>query len=184
MNDDPARLRRATTAELSDADVGALRALLWAAFPIGDEGFTEEDWDHSVGGVHFILEIEGVIVGHASVVERQLHIGDLPVRTGYVEAVAVEPARQGQGLGTQVMREVTSHIRDGYQLGALGTGSHRFYERLGWRTWRGPTSVRTETGLVRTADDDGYILVLETPTSPAIDLGAPLSCEWRPGDVW
>jgi len=184
MSEDRARVRRATTAELSAADVGAIRALLWAAFPIGEEAFTEDDWDHAVGGVHFILEVGGVIVGHASVVERELHMGDLPVWTGYVEAVAVEPARQGHGLGTQVMREVTSHIRSGYDLGALGTGSHRFYERLGWRTWRGPTWYRTETGLVRTADDDGYILVLETPTSPALDFDAPLSCEWRPGDSW
>ena len=82
------------------------------------------------------------------------------------------------------MRQVNAHIRSGYELGALGTGSHRFYERLGWQTWRGPSFVRTEDGAIRSEDDDGYILVLETPTSPPLDFDAPISCEWRPGDSW
>jgi len=44
--------------------------------------------------------------------------------------------------------------------------------------------VRTRDGLVRTPEEDGFILVLRTPSSPDIDLTAPISCEWRPGDVW
>ncbi len=42
----------------------------------------------------------------------------------------------------------------------------------------------TGSGPQRTADEDGYILVLSTPSSPALDLTASISCEWRPGDVW
>ena len=184
MIDAPGRPRQARTSELSAADVEKIRTLVWAAFPPGEEGFTEDDWDHAVGGLHFVIEIGEEVVAHASVVERDLHIGDVPVRTGYVEAVAVDPARQGTGLGTRVMAEAGSHIRDRYELGALGTGSHGFYERLGWRTWRGPSSVRSDGGSTRTPDDDGYILVLETPTSPPLDFDGPISCEWRPGDVW
>ena len=66
----------------------------------------------------------------------------------------------------------------------LGTGRHRFYERLGWQTWRGPTSVRAPEGMQRTPDEDGYILVLTTPSSPPLDPAAPISCDWRVGDVW
>ena len=62
--------------------------------------------------------------------------------------------------------------------------STAFYERLGWRLWRGPSSVRTAAGLRATPDDDGYIMVLETPSSPTLDLAASMSCEFRPGDVW
>jgi len=36
----------------------------------------------------------------------------------------------------------------------------------------------------RTPADDGYILVLPTPSSPHFDLTAPISCDWRRGDVW
>ena len=66
----------------------------------------------------------------------------------------------------------------------LGTGEQHFYERLGWRTWRGPAFVRTPDGARRTPDEEGFILVLETVTSPPLDLDAPISCDWRPGDVW
>ncbi len=177
-------LRRIPTADLTPREIAALRDLLWAAFPPGEDGFTEDDWEHALGGTHVVLEIDGRIVSHASVVERELRIADRPLRTGYVEAVATDPALQGRGHGTIVMRDATGYIRDGFELGGLGTGAHHFYERLGWLTWRGPTSVRTRDGLVRTAGDDGSILVLPTPTSPELDISAPISCEWRPGDVW
>jgi aminoglycoside 2'-N-acetyltransferase I len=158
--------------------------LLWAAFPAGEEGFTEEDWEHGLGGMHFVLEVDGEIVTHASVVERELHVDGRPLRTGYVEAVATAPDRQGRGFGSSVMQDVTAFIRERFELGALGTGSHGFYERLGWLTWTGPTSVRTADGPRRTPDEDGYVMVLPTPASPPLDLTAPISCEWRPGDVW
>jgi len=149
-----------------------------------EEAFTDADWAHALGGVHIVVEIGGEIVAHAAVVQRELHIGQRPVRTGYVEAVATRPDRQGEGHGTLAMLDVNEIIRDRFELGALGTGSHHFYERLGWVAWQGPTFVRTEDGLRRTPDEDGGILVLDTPTSPPLDLRAPLSCEWRPGDVW
>jgi aminoglycoside 2'-N-acetyltransferase I len=182
---DRPRLRRVSTADLTSREVVAIRTLMLAAFGSDVvERFTDADWDHSIGGVHFVLDIDGDIISHASVVERELHVDGRPLRTGYVEAVATAPDRQGAGLGSQVVAEATSHIRDQFELGGLGTGRHRFYERLGWLTWAGPSSVRTAEGARRTPEDDGYILVLPTPTSPALDLTAPISCNWRPGDVW
>jgi aminoglycoside 2'-N-acetyltransferase I len=84
------------------------------------------------------------------------------------------------------MTAVNDHIRARYELGALGTGRHAFYHRLGWETWQGHAFVRLPDGrgLERTPDEEGYILVLRTPTSPAFELTAPISCDWRPGDVW
>lgn len=162
-----------------------IRAIMVASFGDDDEErFRDEDWEHALGGQHFILELDGEIVAHASVVEREIHVGGRPLRAGYVEAVATAPAHQGAGLGSAVVEAVNAFIRSGYQLGVLGTGRHRFYERLGWRTWRGPSSVRTAAGDRRTPDEDGFILVLETPTSPPLDLLEPISCDWRPGDVW
>ena len=189
MPGDPAsaplrRIRRAATADLSRADVDAIRSILWAAFASDGEGFTEADWDHALGGVHVVAEVGDAIVAHASVVPRELHVGGRPLATGYVEAVATDASLQGRGHGTAVMVEIGEIIRARYELGALGTGEHGFYERLGWRAWRGPSSVRAPDGERRTPDEDGYILVLETPTTPPLDLDAPISCDWRPGDVW
>lgn len=178
-------MRRLPTQDLTALEVTAIRELLVDAFgPDNDERFTDDDWDHALGGVHFVLDIDGAVVAHASVVERELHVDGRALRTGYVEAVAVAPDRQGTGLGTVVMTDATSYIRERFELGALGTGRHRFYERLGWLTWNGPSSVRTADGARQTPDEDGYIMVLRTQASPSLDISKPISCEWRPGDVW
>jgi aminoglycoside 2'-N-acetyltransferase I len=185
MPESEPRLRRLSTGELTASEVVAIRALMVAAFGSDeDERFTDDDWEHALGGTHFVLDLDGEIVTHASVVEREIHIAGRPLRTGYVEAVATAPDRQGAGLGSRVMTEVTEYIREGFELGALGTGRHRFYERLGWQRWAGPSSVRTANGRRRTPEDDGYIMVLATPSSPPLDLGSPIGCEWRQGDVW
>ena len=183
---DPAVIvRLASTSQLTARQLGEIRALMDVAFA-GDEhgGFDDDDWEHALGGMHFVAEEDNLIVGHASVVERTLHAGGRPLRTGYVEAVAVAPIRQGVGIGTAVMRAVNTYLLPRFELAALGTGSQGFYERLGWQIWRGPSSVRAGDGEQPTPEDDGYIMVLLTPSSPPLDLGTALSCDWRPGDVW
>jgi aminoglycoside 2'-N-acetyltransferase I len=181
----PLTIRRAITAQLSAAEIEQTRALLWAAFADDADGqFSEDDWQHALGGMHFLGELDGSVAAHAAVVERTLFVAGQPVRTGYVEAVAVAPQQQALGHGTQLMRAVTGYVDERYELGALGTGSQHFYERLGWQIWRGPSSVRTSAGEVATPDEDGYIMVRLTPRSPALDVTSSVTCEWRPGDVW
>ena len=177
-------LRRLPTAVLTAEETSAIRAILKTAFGPGDEAFTDDDWSHALGGVHFVLEVDGEIVTHAALVERQIDVGDRRLRTGYVEAVATIPDRERRGHGSRVLEALTAQVRDTYELGALGTGRHHFYERLGWQTWQGPAYVRSGDGRERTPDDEGYILVLRTPTSPPFDLTEPIICEWRPGDAW
>ena len=163
----------------------AIRALMTDAF--GDEpneAFGDHDWDHALGGTHVVLDIEGRIVAHASVVERDIHVAGRSLRTGYVEAVATAADRQREGFGSLVMAEIGAIIRGEFEMGMLGSGRHRFYERLGWRTWQGPSFVRSAEGDRRTPDEDGYLLVLSTPASPELDLTARISCDERPGDAW
>jgi aminoglycoside 2'-N-acetyltransferase I len=154
-------------------------ALAW-----GSDDFSETDWGNALGGLHFVAEDERGILSHASVVPRELHVEERPLRTGYVEAMATRPELQGRGIGTEVLRAVNEHIMDAYELGALDTRSDWFYRRLGWVRWRGPTFVRTADGVLRTEDEDGNIMVLPTPASGPLDVDAAISCEWRPGDVW
>ena len=177
-------IRKLATAELTEAEIAEIRALLRAAFEGGGEGFTDEDWAHATGGAHFLLSDAGLIVAHAAVVERELHAGDLPIRAGYVEAVATRPASQRRGHGSRLMATVHEHIRALYELGALSAASPAFYARLGWEAWEGPTGVRTAAGTMRTSEDDDGIMILTTPTSPPLDQASLLSCPWRPGDVW
>ena len=177
------QVRAARTEELQASELSRVRSLLDGAWAEDPEAFTDDDWEHTIGGVHFILEEDGEIVSHASVVERELHTGDHRLRTGYVEAVATAPPRRERGYASAVMRAAGRHIDERYELGALGTELVDFYSRLGWLVWSGPTFVRTPTGLVRTEEEDGGILVRLTPRSPELDLAAAISCEWRPGDA-
>jgi aminoglycoside 2'-N-acetyltransferase I len=177
------RLRRATTAELAGAELEAVRRLLFAAF----EGrFEADDWAHTLGGVHVLVTEDDQVVAHGAVVRRVLTVGDREWATGYVEGVATRGDRRGRGLATRVMREVGRVIERDHELGALsdGTGIPGFYQRLGWETWQGPTFVAGPRGRERTADDDGSLLVLRTPASAGLDPAAPITGDWRPGDVW
>lgn len=175
---------RVPTDSLTAEATSAIRALLWTAFGDGEDAMTEDDWQHALGGVHFVAQAEGEIVAYSSVAERELEVDGLSIRSGYVEAVATAVAFQGKGIGSLLMQEVNAYIRERFQLGALGTDRHSFYERLGWLTWKGQTWVRTGDGPRRSPEEDGYILVLPTPTSPELDLAAPIACGWRAGDAW
>jgi aminoglycoside 2'-N-acetyltransferase I len=159
--------------------------MLEAAY--GGDRFSDEDWEHCLGGVHVLGELDGDLVAHAAVVERRLHSGGRALRTGYVEGVAVRGDLRRRGLASEIMREVNDVVgAEGFELGALGDGSGvvGFYRRLGWRAWQGPTEVITPDGPRRTEDEDGFILVLFTVKTPELDVTQPLACEARSGDDW
>lgn len=162
--------------------LAAVRELTFAAF---GGRFDEHDWDHTYGGARVVALDGDVPVAAGAVVPRLLVVGDRPFRTGYVEGVATVPGRHGSGLGTAVMAACAEVVRDGYELGALSTGAHGFYERLGWERWRGPAYVRNADGsLERTPDEDDGVMVLRTGPSADLDLTTPISCPARAGDDW
>jgi aminoglycoside 2'-N-acetyltransferase I len=161
--------------------LAAVRLLLDEVFA-GE--FSDEDWEHTLGGVHAVVAEEGRPISHAAVVPRMLEVGGRPMRTGYVEGVATTIGRHGEGLGTLVMAGVMEELRAQFDLGALSTDRPGFYERLGWERWQGPTFVRGRGVIERTEDEDDGILVLRFGPSRDVDLGAPLVCEARSGDDW
>jgi aminoglycoside 2'-N-acetyltransferase I len=143
-----------------------------------------EDWEHALGGWHVVVSDGGVVLAHAAVVRRVLDVDGRPFRTGYVEGVATARTRQGAGLGSLAMAEISKLLRGEFELGALSTGRHAFYERLGWERWQGPTFVRVGCESVRTADEDDGVMVLRCGPSKDIDLTAAISCPCRAGDDW
>lgn len=168
------------TADLRPGTLDRLRALLEAAF----DDLTEADVEHALGGLHALAWDGERLVGHASVVQRRLLHQGRALRTGYVEAVAVEAAWRRQGLGGRLMAEVERVIHGAYEVGALGAADEaaRLYRRRGWRPWQGPTWALTPRGVVRTAEDDDGVHVLEVG-SP-LDLTLDLTCDFRDGDAW
>jgi aminoglycoside 2'-N-acetyltransferase I len=171
-----------TTAALTPEVERDIRAVLDAAF---DGEFGDDDWARALGGWHAIVRDGEAIVAHAALVPLALEVGTQRWSAGYLEGVGTRPDRQREGFGSAAVRALDPVLRREFAFGALSTGEHGFYERLGWERWRGPTYVRGASGtVVRTADEDDGIMVLRFGASAALDLGAALTGEERPGDDW
>jgi aminoglycoside 2'-N-acetyltransferase I len=169
------------TADLDHETRQSAYRLLVDAFE-GD--FSEDDWEHALGGMHALVYHHGVLIAHAAVIQRRLLYQGTPLRTGYIEGVAVRADWRGRGLGTALMDGAEQVIRGAYRLGALSPSesARQLYLDRGWLCWRGPTSVLAPGGLTRTPQDDGAVYVL--PVTVGLDPTADLVCDWRSGDVW
>lgn len=134
-------------------------------------------------GRHFLGSVDRRLVAHLMVVQRTLvPVGGSPLRTAYIELVATAPHEQGKGYASALLRYAATQLA-GFDIAALSPTSAAFYARLGWELWTGPLAVRTAAGLDPTPDES--VMILRLPrTPPELDLTAPLSVEWRPGEVW
>src|SRR5215217_1488772 len=172
-------IRTAHTSDLDAATLTAARTLFDEAFR-GE--FTDEDWEHGLGGIHALAYEDDELVGHASVVQRRMLYDGRALRTGYVESVCVSPRHRRRGHASALMTEMERIIRAAYQLGALGATDEAIplYERHGWRVWEGPLFALTPDGVVATPDEQGAVFVL----TEDLDRALALTCDWRDGDVW
>lgn len=131
---------------------------------------------------HLLGCVDGRLVSHAMWVTRWLQPGDAPhLRTAYVEMVATEPGFEGRGYATAIMQRLMEAVSD-FDLAALCPADTTLYSRLGWIYWEGPLFIRTGDGLLPTPDE--RVMVWSLPDTPRLNLRAPLSAEWRPGELW
>lgn len=168
------RIDGATRADLRD---------LWhRAF--GDR-FTDDDAEHAYGGVHVLVRDGDRLIGHASAVPRRIRFGDGPWRTvGYVEAVATDPTRQGEGVGRRTMLALHAEVAARWPVAMLSTGrATGFYERLGWERWRGLSYTLTAGGVVPDGEHGG-LMVLRLDPAVVPDPSVTVTCEDRSGDAW
>ena len=136
------------------------------------------------GGWHFLAYHNDDLVSHAVVTTRWLQPEDRPLlKTAYVDAVATLPAFQGRGYGSDVMRQLEREIDREYEIACLETERESFYERLGWRVWRGPLAGRSVDGLIPTPHQTG-IMILRLSRTPALDLDKGLTIECQPDRIW
>nr|WP_234336248.1 GNAT family N-acetyltransferase [Streptomyces sp. NRRL S-920] len=173
-------MRTCHTSELAAADLRAARALLDEAF---DGDFSDQDWDHGLGGVHALVhDTAGALLAHGSVVQRRILHNGRSLRVGYVEAVAVRPDRRRRGLGGLVMGALERVIDGAYELGALSASDDGagLYLARGWREWKGAVGTLGPTGAALMPDEDPPLLW--GPADP--DPAHPLLVDWRDGDVF
>lgn len=166
-----------------DADTRTgLRTLWTRAF---GSRFTDADADHAYGGVHVLVRDSGRIIGHAAVVPRPIKFGDQPWRTvGYVEAVATDPERQGDGVGRRVMEHLQVEISSRWGVALLSTGrATGFYEALGWERWLGLSF--TQLGGVAVPDGEhGGLMVFCRDRALMPPRTLAVTCQDRAGDAW
>ena len=169
--------------QIDEATRSGLRTLWDRAF--GDRFFSDDDADHAYGGVHVLVRDGDRLISHASAVPRRIRFGEQPWRTvGYVEAVATDPERQGEGMGRRTMERLRGEISSRWPVALLSTGrATGFYELLGWEKWRGLSYTQTATGVVPDGDHGG-LMILRLDLSVVPDLSVGVTCEDRPGDAW
>lgn len=173
--------------ELLIRATGELEAdLRTAIIDLCDRAFDEETGPllESFGPVqHVLLLVDGQIASHAVWVRRYLQAAAGPILdTAYVELVATEPQWRGRGFASAVLQAIIERTALGYNIAALSPSDVAFYARLGWEEWRGPLLARSAAGLELVQDETAMIHRL--PRTPPLDLTAPLSIEWRQGEVW
>jgi GNAT superfamily N-acetyltransferase len=135
------------------------------------------------GGRHFLGYLGDELVSHAVVTTRGAQPDGLPIlRTAFVDAVSTHPQHQERGYGSAVMRRLAAEVSD-YEIGCLQTDIPGFYERLGWRLWRGPLAGRADGRVVATPELRG-VMVLPLPSTPPLDLDASFSIEVQPDRIW
>jgi predicted acetyltransferase len=138
--------------------------------------------DLLAGAVHVLLRDQTQLVAHAAWIERELVAGGTPLKTAFIEAVAVSPACQRQGFGSKIMSALPP-LLSGFDLAALSPSEEAFYRRLGWETWEGPLSYKLGSKQIDTPDECVMIYRLpQTPRDLAVTSG--LMANWREGEIW
>ncbi|MEU7703049.1 GNAT family N-acetyltransferase [Streptomyces sp. NPDC015492] len=175
-------VRTAPTHELGADRLRSVRELLDDAF---DGGFSDEDWDHCLGGVHAWIEDEHGIAAHGAVVLRRARHRGRSHRVGYVEAVAVRTGLRRRGLGGAVMAALERVIDGTHAFGALGASDEgaALYRARGWRVWEGRIEAMGPEGPVRLAEEEGHVLLRPAAGRRLPDPAAALVFDWRDGDV-
>jgi aminoglycoside 2'-N-acetyltransferase I len=172
----------AHTYELTPTARDGIRAFLDTAF---EGGFSDDDWDHTLGGIHAYARDNSGLLAHGSVVQRRVIHAHRSYRIGYVEGVAVRADRRREGLGGRVMAALERVIDGAYTFGALSasaTGAG-LYAARGWQVWQGRIGVQGLSRVELLPDEEGTTYVRAAGSRPLPSPSRKLIFDWRDGDV-
>ncbi|MGX7059119.1 GNAT family N-acetyltransferase [Vagococcus humatus] len=169
------------TSDLSYEDIRAIETLMIGVY---EGNFTLTDLDHALGGIHVLMYGNKQLVGHVSVVQRNMTVLDVPYRVGYVEALGVKKEYRKKGMGHQLMKTCKHIIKESYHFGVLSTPTnlHYFFQRLNWQPWLGQLSTYTPTGLQEFKDENQTVFIYSPNLS--LDLAKPLISDFRGEKSW
>lgn len=118
------------------ADAGAIAALTEAAFR--DAEHTSHTEQFIVGAlrragqlaVSLVADDGGQLVGHVAV--SPVTVSDGSAAWYGLGPISVAPARQGQGIGSQLMRQALDKLRAASAAGCVVLGEPGYYSRFGF----------------------------------------------------
>jgi aminoglycoside 2'-N-acetyltransferase I len=175
---DPARIAVIAQQELSPLQRAEIVELCSQAYQEDFSSIVQLPYDRPF---HVLAYANGDLVSHALWFTRILNYNGIPLRSAYIEAVATQPAYQGRGYASMLLRSLASAIAS-YDIGALSPSDPAFYSRLGWELWRGDLFAVTDVDTVATPEY--RVMILRLPRTPALDLTGNLAAPWREGDIW
>jgi aminoglycoside 2'-N-acetyltransferase I len=178
---EPVTVRVRHTEQLGEEELGELKAMLTSVF--GEERYTEEAWEHCLGGVHYLLRYGDQLVAHGALVPRDLRQGGKVLHGVYGESMATLKDWRRRGFGSVIVAMATAEIRRNYDIGVFAASKYEFYQRLGWQKWRGPTFVETEHGIEAKGPERGAVM-FRLPDNSDVDPDADLTTLSRSGDDW
>lgn len=174
------KISRVIDLDLTTQIESALQSLMSEAFE-GD--FSEEDWQHTFGGVRFLGYMDNQLIAHGAVIQRLMFVDGERKLVGYVEGIAVAPTYWRKGFGSHLMAELTTYCRSEFPLSLLSTDEKDFYRRHGWSDFAGESYVSNAGVEIRTEDEDEGLMYL---LGSSQDYVGPrkVVCESRAGDAW
>ena len=147
-------------------DHAELAVVLARAFPHAGRIGGEQSWSSARPELRLVGRTDGQVVAHAAVLRRFLQIDGRAQLVGDVGLVAVDPARQGSGLGAALLSRVREALCGlGMPFGFLTCGERvaGFYARGGWARVPGPTRMIRADGRVQVYGGVSMVLALATP---------------------
>jgi GNAT superfamily N-acetyltransferase len=129
--------------------------------------------------IHVVSRESGFVACHVAVFPHCFVLDGDVYDGAYIEDVATDPERLNRGLATSAMAlAVEAGASRGARLMALATGIEPFYERLGWRTWRGEHEFRV-IGREGWERDEPLMLLAPGDAPLPDDERFPLMRSWR-----
>nr|ELR5114236.1 GNAT family N-acetyltransferase [Providencia stuartii]ELR5115371.1 GNAT family N-acetyltransferase [Providencia stuartii] len=169
------------TSQLTPSEKEMLFSLLVEGF---DNDFSDDDFQHTLGGMHVIAYDQQKMIGHVAIIQRYMAMNNEPISVGYVEAMVVEQTYRRQGIGTHLMQHTNEIISSCYQLGLLSASEEgqQLYSSVGWKVWKGSLFELKQRQYMRSIEEEGG--VMGWSANESIDFTASLYCDFRGGDQW
>jgi predicted N-acetyltransferase YhbS len=128
----------------------AIRRLLCECFPADAEAYAQSRaWHDATPAFSFVVRDAGQLLGHVSIVVREIRCDRTPVTVAGVQGLCVAARRRGTGLGPRLLTAARGEaLRRGIRFGLLFCVPEleAYYGSQGWSRLDRPVTMLDEHG--------------------------------------